>query len=123
MTRTIDGPGNAPPEAHTPPRTTWGERVLVLGGIALAALATAWSIATGGGLEIVAAAWIAAGAWAFVSSLALAIRRGVRDRDWSAFRTRELRDGHGERIDWSSKTGRYAYMRIAEENERLMRGD
>ena len=118
MTRTIRDSGSAPKA----PRTTWAERAVVLGGFALAALVTAWSIAAGAGIEPVAAAWLAAGAWAFVSSLALAIRRGIRDRDWSAFGRCELPD-NTELIDWSTKTGRYAYMRVAEENERLMRGD
>ena len=118
MTGTISGPGPAPKA----PRTTWTERALVLGGFALAALVTAWSAATGAGLETVAAAWLAAGAWAFVSSLALAIRRGIRDRDWSPFRRSELPDD-GELIDWSTQSGRYLDMAIAEQHERLMRGD
>ena len=122
MTRTFSGPHGpaAPPGPAS--RPTPGERAVVLGGFALAALATAWSAATGAGLETVAAAWLAAGAWAAVSSLALALRRGFRDRDWSAFGRGELPDDTGT-IDWSTKTGEYAYMRIAEENERLMRGD
>ena len=32
-------------------------------------------------------------------------------------------DGRDERIDWATQTGQYAYMPIAEEHERLMRGD
>ena len=104
------------------PRTTWAGRAVVLGGFALAALCTPLSAATDAGIEAVAAAWLAAGAWAFVSSLALALRRGLRDRDWSAFRRSELSD-HGDTLDWSTRTGAYAWMRVAEENERLMRGD
>ncbi|MCY4552020.1 MAG: hypothetical protein OXC28_27105 [Defluviicoccus sp.] len=105
------------------PRTTWFERAVALGGFALAALCTPLSVATGGGIENVAAPWLAAAAWAFVSSLALAIRRGLRHRDWSAFRRCELPDGREDHLDWSLKSGPYAYMRVAEENERLMRGD
>ena len=122
MTRTIDGPRNGPARTNTPRRTTWSERAAVLGGFALAALVTASSAATGAGIETVAAAWLAAGAWAFVSSLALALRHGLRDRDWSAFRRCELSD-NGELIDWSTQSGRYVDMAIAEENERLLRGD
>ena len=55
--------------------------------------------------------------------LALALRRGIRRGDWSAFRSYELPDGRDERIDWFTQTGQYAYMRIAEEHERMMRGD
>ena len=103
-------------------RTTPAERAVVLGGFAVAVFCTPLSIATGAGIETVAAAWLAAAAWAFVSSLALALRRGIRRRDWSAFRRTELPD-NTEVIDWSTRTGAYAYMRVAEENERLMRGD
>ena len=103
-------------------RTTPAERAVVLGGFALASLCTALVAPLGAGIEAVAAAWLAAAAWAFVSSLALALRRGLRNRDWSAFRRSELSD-NTEVIDWSTRTGAYAYMRIAEENERLMRGD
>ena len=104
------------------PRTTWAERAVVLGGFALAALATAPAFLPGGGLEAVAAIWLAAAAWAFVSSLALALRRGFRDGDWSAFRRCEMTD-NTELVDWSTQTGEYAWMAVAEEHERLMRGD
>ena len=122
MTRTSNeaGGSSAPPRGAS--RPTLAERATVLGGFALAALWTAWSAATGAGIETVAAAWLAAGVWAFVSSLALALRRGIRRRDWSAFRRHELTDD-GELIDWSTQSGRYVDMAIAEENERLMRGD
>ena len=121
MTRTFnDRIGSARPPA--PSRPTWRERAAVLGGFALAALFTAWSAATGTGIEAVAAAWLAATAWAALSSLALALRRGFRHRDWSASRRYDLPD-NTELIDWSTRTGAYAYMRIAEENERLMRRD
>ena len=113
------------PRTNTDPAaasTSGTERCVVLGGFAAAALGTIAALLLDGGLEAVAALWLAAAAWAFVSSLALALRRGLRHRDWSAFRGCELLDGREERLDWSLKSGRYAYMRIAEENERLMRG-
>ena len=126
MTRTIEGPpARGPEQAAGRPgsaRTTWVERALVLGGFVLAALFTAWSAAAGAGLETVAAAWLAAAAWATVSSLALALRRGFRRGDWSAFRRYRMPDDT-ELIDWSTKSGRYLDMAVAEENERLMRGD
>ena len=103
-------------------RITPVERAVVLGGFAVAALCTALAAPLDTGLEAVAGCWLAAAAWAFVSSLTLAIRRGLRNRDWSAFRRSELSD-NTEVIDWSTRTGAYAWMRIAEENERLMRGD
>ncbi len=108
--------------ASAPSRRTWRERAIVLGGFAAAAPYTAVSAAAGSGIETVAALWLAAAAWAFVSSLAFALRRGLRHRDWSAFRRHALPD-HDETIDWSTRTGRYAYRRVAGEHERLMQGD
>ena len=108
MTRTIHGPA---PSARDPSRPTPAERAIVLGGFAVAALWTVVSAAAGTGMEAAGALWLAAVAWAALSSLALALRRGVRDRDWSAFRRHELPDGRDERMDWVSKTGRYAHLR------------
>ena len=115
MTHSDTGPATA--------RTTPAERAFVLGGPAVAALCTAFAATIGGGMEAIAFIWMAAGAWAFISSLALAIRRGLRHRDWSAFRRCELSDGREDRLDFSLKSGRYAWMRVAEENERLLRQD
>ena len=114
MTRTIDGPAT--------PRTGPCERALVLAGFAAAALCTAWSVGAGADIETIAAAWLAAAAWAFVLSLALALRRGFRRRDWSAFGRYGMPDDT-ELIDWSTKSGSWLDMAVAEENERLLRGD
>ena len=122
MTRTFTEsyePADAPERSSQP---TLAERAIVLSGFALAALCTAWSIAAGAGIEPVAAAWLAAGAWAFVSSLALALRRGLRHHDWRAFGRYEMTDGT-ELVDWSTKSGAWFDMALAEENERLMHGD
>ena len=115
MTRTFP----APPSANRP---TKAERAAVLGSFSVAALATAPAFLLGGGLEVVAAMWLTALVWAFIASLALALRRGFRDGDWSAFRRCEMTDGT-ELIDWSTKSGGWYDMALAEENERLMRGD
>ena len=82
----------------------------MLGGFALAALYTAVSAAAGTGLEAAGALWLAALAWAVLSSLALALRRGLRQGDWSAFRRRRSRD-RGDLVDWTTRTGRYTYLR------------
>ena len=103
MAGTFDGPSHVPAVL----RSTWGERAIVLSA----------------GAGAIGPLWMAAVAWTVPSSLALALRRGIRCGDWSAFRSYELPDGRDERIDWVSKTGQYAYMRIAEEHERMMRGD
>ena len=104
------------------PRTTWRERAFVLGGIVLAALYTVAAAMLGLDMETVGAAWLAAVVWTVPSSLALALRRGLVHRDWSAFRRHTLSDGRDERMDWASKTGRYAYLRVAEEHRRMMSG-
>ncbi len=114
MTRTSKSPDAA--------RPTRRERAVVLGGFAVAALATAPAMLLDGGLEAAAALWLAAAVWAFIASLALALRRGLRDCDWSAFRRSELPEDK-DTLNWSLRSGSYAYMRIAEENERLMCGD
>ncbi len=119
MTRTQAGNAGLPAR----PQSTWAERAIVLGGIALALLWTAAAPALGLDLETVAAAWLAALVWAAISSLTLALRRGFVHGDWSAFRRHTLSDGRDDRIDWSARTGRYAYLRIAEEHRRLMSGD
>ena len=130
MTGTIPGPGHEPggkpdrvrPASATTRRSTWGERAIVLGGFAVAALWTAASLLLDTGMESSGAAWMAAVAWTVLSSLALALRRGIRARDWSAFRRYRL-PHNGDLVSWSTRTGTYAYLRVAEEHERLMRGD
>ena len=114
MTRTSQSPDAARPARR--------ERAVVLGGFAVAALATAPAFLLGGDLEVVAALWLAAAVWSFIASLALALRRGLRDGDWTAFRRRGMMDD-AELVDWSTQTGEYAWMAVAEEHERLMRGD
>ena len=104
------------------PRTTWAERAVVLSGFTLAAFATAPAFLLDGDLEVVAALWLAAAVWAFVASLALALRRGFRDGNWSVFCRCEMTD-NTELADWSTQTGEYAWMAVAEEHERLIRGD
>ena len=69
-----------------------------------------------------AAIWLTAAVWAFIASLALALRRGFRDGDWSAFRRSRLPDDT-DTLDWSLQSGAYVDMEIAEQHERLMRGN
>ena len=122
MTITFDGPGTGPAAQNTTSRSTRVERAIMLGGFAIAAFWTAASLAFDGGMETVGTAWIAAIAWTVLSSLALALRRGLLHRDWSAFGRYRL-PANGEQIDYATRSGAYAYMRVAEEHERLMRGD
>ena len=118
MTRTSKARSRVP----ATPRNTWRERLFVLGGLALAALYTAASLAAGTGAEAIGPLWMAAIAWTVAAATAAALWQGFRHGDWSAFRRHRLPDGSEENFDWSTKTGRYAYLRIADEHERLMRG-
>ena len=72
--------------SQTPRRISWRERLFVLGGPAVAALCTAASSVLGTGAWFVGFTWIAAIAWTVLASLAAALWRGFRHRDWSAFR-------------------------------------
>jgi len=113
MTGTFDGPARTPRHASRP---TPAERAVVLGGFAVAALCTAVSALSGTGMDTAVAMWLAATGWSVASSFALALRRGLRDRDWSAFRRHRLCDGRDERMDWVSKTGRYSHLRDWEDD-------
>ena len=104
-------------------RTSLRERLFVLAGLGVALLASAAALVSGAGAEHLPPLWLAAIAWTVAASLAGALRRGLVRGDWSAFRRVPLSDGRDDRIDWVSKTGAYAYLRIAEEHEELARGD
>ncbi len=119
MTRTSNARSSVP----AAPRSTGAERLFVLGGLALAALYTAASLAAGAGAEAIGPLWMAAIAWTALAALAAALWQGFRRRDWSAFRGCAAPDGRDERMDWLTGTGSYAFLEIAEEHERLMRSD
>ena len=119
MTRTINRQDGLP----APSRTTWAEYAAVLGGFVAAALWTIAAFALDAAVETVGAAWLAAILWTVPASLACALRRGIRRRDWSAFTGYRLPCGRDERIDAATQSGQYAFIEVAEEHERLMRGD
>ena len=102
-------------------RTTWRERAFVFGGIAVAGAISGIGVPLGAGEDILAPVWLAALGWTVLASPAHVLWRGFRLGDWSAFREYEPPELNRDAIDWSSRTGAYAYMRIAEENERLIR--
>lgn len=111
-------------DLHGPPRRVpWRERAFVLGGLALAVPVSAVSLGLGADGEVVGFAWLVAVAWTAAASLACALRRGIADGDWSAFRGYELPDSRGERFDWETRTGEWAWMRIREDRERLLDDD
>ena len=114
MTRTSTEAGRP----DTARRGGWRARAFVLGPLALAVLATGVSLAAGAGLAPIGPLWIAAIAWTVLASLAGALLRGFRHRDWSAFGRYELPDGRDDRMDWFTQTGSYAYLRIEEDRRR-----
>ena len=113
---------NARSRPTATPRSTGAERLFVLGGFALAALYTAASLAAGSGAEAIGPLWMAAIAWTALAAIAATLWQGLRHRDWSPFRRHWLPHGSDDNFDWGTKTGAYAYHRIHDENERLMRG-
>ena len=97
---------------ETPPhrRTTWRERLFVLGGLALATLYTAASLLLGIGVDAIGPLWMAAIAWSVVASITHVLWLGLVHGDWSAFRNYRPSEDDGEIDEWSSRTGRYAWL-------------
>ena len=95
------GPGAGPPGA---------ERAFVLGGLGLAALYTAASLALDTGTEAVGPLWMAAIAWTVVAAIAHVLWLGLAHGDWSAFHAYEPSEDDGDLDEWSSHTGRYSYL-------------
>ena len=110
MTGTFRDSSGAPAAAGARRRTTGAERAFVLGGLGLAALYTAASLGLGAGTEAIGPLWMAAIGWTVLASLAGALSRGLRHRDWSAFAGHEFPEDDGEIDEWSSHTGRYSYL-------------
>ena len=102
-------------------KTAWRERAFVLGGLGLALAGTAAILALGAGRDLIGPLWMAATAWTAAAQIAHVLWLGLRHGDWSAFEDRQL-PADEDSLDWSTRTGAYAYMRVADEHERLMRG-
>ena len=102
-------------------KATWRERAFVLGGPGLALAATAAILTLGARMDLIGPLWMAAIAWTAVAQIANVLWLALRHGDRSAFGGRQLPPDE-DSLDWSTRTGRYAYMRVAEEHERLMRG-
>ncbi len=116
MKRTCTAQDGSPaPGRVLRPTTTWRARAFVLGGLAFAAVYTAATLALDAGAEHIGALWMGAIAWTFVSSLAGALWRGFRHRDWSAFSRYELPKDDGELHEFTFKTGRYSWLRKMED--------
>ena len=107
---------------HSPrPRRRFSraEYAFVLGGLVLAAAATAAALILGAGLQLIGPLWTAAIAWAVPAQIVHALWRGFRRKDWSGFGRYEP-PVDNDTFDWGTKTGKYAYLRIHEEYQRLM---
>ena len=111
----------APPSGHpaSPPRRTWGERLVVLGPPGLALVVTL----PGAEADVLAPLWLAALAWTVFSSLWCALRRGLAHGDWSAFRGYRHAGDREEELDLDTRTGGYAWMRDRDERVLLDSND
>ena len=121
MARTFKPSFSGPTRRGPVYRITWRERAFVLGGPGIALVYTTVSFALGANAAHVGPLWMAAIAWTVVASLAGALNRGLRHRDWSAFRAHQLPEDDGEIDEWSSRTGRYSYLGDLE--DRMLRDD
>ena len=90
-------------------------RAFVLGGLALALAVTVFSVVIAIGARFLGAIWFWAVIWTILAALACALWRGLRYRDWSAFGGYELPKEGGDRFDWATRTGRYAWLRDLED--------
>ena len=107
-----------------PRRSSRRERAFVLGGLALALPVTAAALVLDADGEAVGFVWLSAVAWTALASLAAALRSGLADGDWSAFRGGDdVPDTRAESFDWDTRTGAFAYLRIREDRERLLDDD
>ena len=92
-------------------------RAFVLGGPALALVATVFAAITGIGVRRLGGIWFWAGIWTVLAALSCVLRQGFRHGDWSAFGGHKLPEDSGDRFDWATKTGRYAWLRDAEDGD------
>ncbi len=99
------------------PSCSWRARPFVLGGLAFALAVTVFAVATGTGIRLLGGVWFWAAIWTVLAALASALRQGFRHGDWSAFRGYDLTEDNGDRFDWATKTGRYAWLRDAEDGD------
>lgn len=109
---------------NAPTPVTLSERLLVLAGLAVALLATPVLALLSVPAAVNGAVWLFAILYTVFASLGHAMWLGLAHGDWSRFGTPcEARErARRETLDWSSKTGVYAFMRIRDRNEALTRG-
>ena len=96
-------------------RRTW-----VLGPLAFTVPVSFVLAPAGAGSDWIGAVWLAAVLWAIAASFVQALWQGLRHRDWSAFTCCDL-PRNDDDLDFSTRTGRYAHLRIRADQEALMR--
>ena len=104
----------------TAARSAWW----VLGAPALALAATLLLTFAGAPGDWTGAVSLVAVLWMIAASLVQALWAGLRYGDWSAFSCADLPCATPPRDDdhdWATRSGRYAYRRIRDEHEALMR--
>ena len=112
------------PAARSPAvRSTWW----VLGAPALALPMTFVFVLAGAPGDWIGGIWLVAVLWTIAASLVQALRAGFRYGDWSAFACEaspgcQALAGHDDDDhDFAMRSGSYAYRRIRDEHEALMR--
>ena len=96
-----------PPGRAGSPRNSRRERVAVLAPLGLATAAACFGLDE----DLLAPVWLAAIAWTVFASFALALRAGLRQGDWSAFRAYRRDPDREEEADLDLRVGAYAFMR------------
>ena len=102
------------PTPPPPGGPTWRDRLLVLGGLAVAFVLTPALLALGAGTETLQALWMLAILWTVLAAVAGALVKGLRHGDWRAWRGGPAPD-RAEEDEWATRTGRYTYLRDDEE--------
>ena len=91
-------------------------RAFVLCGPLLALIFTLHVLVTGSGASLLFATWFWAAIWSFLAALGGALLRAFHG-DRTVFSGFELPERDGDRFDWATRTGRYAWRRDDEEGE------
>ena len=110
------------PTVPTPPPRgrTNRERLVVLGGLAIALVLTPALLALGADAETLQALWMLAVLWTVLAAVAGALVKGLRHGDWSAWGAGPAPD-RCEEDEWATQIGRYTYLRDDDE-EAVRRG-
>lgn len=112
--------------AHRAPApVTRTERVLALGGLALALAATPVLMLLSAPVSATGAVWMLAILWTVLASLGHALWLGLARGDWSRFGAwcEEERRAARDTFDWSTRSGAWVDRRIRAQHEMLAQGN